>query len=174
MNTEENRPAPEATDCGSGTTGADSPRSDTGADVGRDARDQAGSERSGGAHGEGTAGGAGADSRSGRTYADPRFIAELARRLASRLPDGVQAVRSDLQKNFEAMLSSALGRLDLVTREEFDVQRRVLQRTREKLERLETALDALEARAGNDTGTDARDTAADAPGVRIEPGQDEA
>lgn len=54
----------------------------------------------------------------------------------------------DLEKNLKALLASVFARLDLVTREEFDVQREVLARTREKLEALERRVAALEARAG--------------------------
>jgi hypothetical protein len=54
----------------------------------------------------------------------------------------------DAEKNLKAMLSSALGKLDLVTREEFDVQARVLLRTREKLEALEARVVELEHRVG--------------------------
>ena len=52
---------------------------------------------------------------------------------------------ADLEKNMRAMLNGVFARLDLVTREEFDVQRQVLARTREKLERLEIQLSELEA-----------------------------
>lgn len=51
----------------------------------------------------------------------------------------------DVEKNLKALMSSAFSRLDLVTREEFDVQREVLLRTREKLVELETRVAALEA-----------------------------
>lgn len=122
---------------------------------------------------EGNPSGTGGENRSGRAYADPRFIADLARRLASRLPDSVQAVRSDLQKNFEAMLASTLGRLDLVTREEFDVQRRVLERTREKLEQLESALAALEARESGGREDAPASGPEDPSTTSLEPGQDE-
>ncbi len=54
----------------------------------------------------------------------------------------------DAEKNLKAMLASALGKLDLVTREEFDIQARVLLRTREKLDALEARVAELEARAG--------------------------
>jgi BMFP domain-containing protein YqiC len=54
----------------------------------------------------------------------------------------------DLEKNLKALLASVFARLDLVTREEFDVQREVLTRTREKLEALERRVAALEARVG--------------------------
>jgi ubiquinone biosynthesis accessory factor UbiK len=56
-----------------------------------------------------------------------------------------QSPAADLEKNLRAMLNGVFARLDLVTREEFDVQRQVLARTREKLERLETQLNELEA-----------------------------
>ncbi len=55
---------------------------------------------------------------------------------------------ADVQKNVKAMLTSALAKLDLVTREEFDIQANVLLRTREKLEALEARVAELEARAG--------------------------
>lgn len=54
----------------------------------------------------------------------------------------------DAEKNVKAMVAGALGRLDLVTREEFDIQAGVLLRTREKLEALEARVAELEARAG--------------------------
>jgi BMFP domain-containing protein YqiC len=54
----------------------------------------------------------------------------------------------DLEKNVKAFVSSGLGRLDVVTREEFDVQAKVLARTREKLEALEKRVAELEARLG--------------------------
>ena len=68
----------------------------------------------------------------------------LARRLAESVPAGLKSVREDLESNFRAVLRSGLGKLDLVTREEFDVQQAVLARTREKLEALESKLDEIE------------------------------
>ena len=53
-------------------------------------------------------------------------------------------MREDLEKNFRAVLRSSLSKLDLVTREEFEVQEAVLARTREKLEALEAKLEKLE------------------------------
>jgi len=58
----------------------------------------------------------------------------------------------DVEKNLKAMLASAASRLDLVTREEFEVQTQVLLRTREKLTELEARLTALEARGTSGTG----------------------
>ncbi len=72
-------------------------------------------------------------------------IDELARRLSNLVPPGLREGREDIQENFKAVLQSGLAKLDLVTREEFDVQRAVLARTREQLETLRQALDALEA-----------------------------
>jgi len=57
-------------------------------------------------------------------------------------------VREDLEQNFRSVLQSSLSRLDLVTREEFDVQQAVLARTREKLEALELRLESLEEKKG--------------------------
>lgn len=72
---------------------------------------------------------------------DQKFFDELG----SRLREVVAASPArDLEKNMRALLSSTFARLDLVTREEFDVQREVLARTREKLDKLEAKLAALE------------------------------
>ena len=76
---------------------------------------------------------------------------ELARRLSSLVPPGLREGREELQQNFKSVLQAGLGKLDLVTREEFEVQRAVLARTREKLELLERQLDALAGHAGTDT-----------------------
>ncbi len=73
-------------------------------------------------------------------------IDELARRLADSVPQGLRSVKDDLEKNFRSVLTSGLGKLDLVTREEFEVQEAVLARTREKLEALEERLQSIEAR----------------------------
>lgn len=86
---------------------------------------------------------------------DPKIIDDLARRIAASVPEGVRALQSDLEQNFRAALQAGLGRLDLVTREEFDVQRGVLRRTRQKLEALEARLQAMEdADRERETGED--------------------
>ena len=72
-------------------------------------------------------------------------IDNLARRLAESVPEGLRAMREDLESNFRGVLRSGLAKLDLVTREEFEVQEAVLARTREKLEALEARLKSLEA-----------------------------
>jgi len=88
------------------------------------------------------------------------FVRDLAERLARSVPQSMQAAGDDLQRNFESVLQSALSRLDLVTREEFDVQRRLLERSREKLDALEGDLARLQAQAGDASAAeppDARD-----------------
>lgn len=74
-------------------------------------------------------------------------IDELARRLAELVPPGARGARDELSANFRDALRAGLRRLDLVTREEFDVQRGVLLRTREKIEALETQVADLETRS---------------------------
>lgn len=70
----------------------------------------------------------------------------------------------DIEKNIKAMMGATFARMDLVTREEFDVQQEVLTRTREQLTQLEARLQALEAAAGPATGA----SAADAPAADTE------
>jgi hypothetical protein len=84
----------------------------------------------------------------GVSEVDPFRIDELARRLFERVPPAVRSVQEDLEKNFRAILRERLSKLDLVSRDEFDAQARVLQRTRERLEALEARLAALEGGAG--------------------------
>ena len=72
---------------------------------------------------------------------------ELARRLADSVPGNIKSMREDMERNFKSMLQSTLARMDLVTREEFDVQLAVLARTREKLEALDARLASLEENA---------------------------
>ena len=77
---------------------------------------------------------------------------DLARRLSNLVPPGLRESREELQENFKAVLQSGLARLDLVTREEFDVQRAVLLRTREKLEQLQGQVLDLETRLATGEG----------------------
>lgn len=79
---------------------------------------------------------------------DLAHIDDLARRLSGLVPPALREGREELQQNFKSVLQSGLGKLDLVTREEFEVQRAVLLRTREKLEALERTVAQLEAQAG--------------------------
>jgi BMFP domain-containing protein YqiC len=71
-------------------------------------------------------------------------IENLAKKLGETLPEGLRSVRDDLESNFRSVLQTGLGKLDLVTREEFEVQQAVLARTREKLEALEAKLEDME------------------------------
>jgi len=75
---------------------------------------------------------------------DPKSLEELARKLADAVPPGLAALRDDLERNFRVVLQSGLARLDLVTRQEFDIQAAVLRRSRERLEELERRIAALE------------------------------
>jgi BMFP domain-containing protein YqiC len=71
-------------------------------------------------------------------------VENIASKLAESVPESLRAVRDDLEQNFRAVLRASLARLDLVTRDEFEVQEAVLARTREKLEALEARLRELE------------------------------
>jgi hypothetical protein len=75
-------------------------------------------------------------------------IESLARKLADSLPGGLRSMREDLEQNFRSVLRGGLEKLDLVTREEFEVQEAVLARTREKLEKLEQQVAELEESSG--------------------------
>ena len=69
---------------------------------------------------------------------------DLAQKLSASLPEGVGSLKRDIEQNFKAILQSALSKMDLVSRREFDIQAGVLRRTREKLEALEKRLQELE------------------------------
>ncbi len=71
-------------------------------------------------------------------------VEDIARKLTEALPEGLRSIREDLEANFRGVLRASLAKLDLVTREEFEVQEAVLQKTRAKLEALEARLKELE------------------------------
>jgi len=71
-------------------------------------------------------------------------IDDLARRLAEAVPQNLKTMGEDLERNFKSLLQTGLEKMDLVTREEFDVQVAVLARTREKIEALEARLAELQ------------------------------
>lgn len=75
---------------------------------------------------------------------DKNILNELAGKLADSVPGELKELRADLQSNFHSLLQSGLDKLDLVTREEFDVQRKVLERTRGKLDRMAQELEELQ------------------------------
>lgn len=76
---------------------------------------------------------------------DPKKLEQVARQIQNVLPQGIKDFGDDIDKKIRTVLQSQLNKLDLVNREEFDVQTQVLLRTREKLNRLEQRLNELEA-----------------------------
>ena len=76
-------------------------------------------------------------------------IDELARRLLERVPPALRSMQADLESNFRAVLRERLSKLDLVSRDEFDAQTRVLERTRALLEALDARVAALEGSRGD-------------------------
>jgi len=79
---------------------------------------------------------------------DPKILDDLAKKLADAVPSGLRDLKAEAERNFRGVLQAALGKLDLVTREEFDVQQTVLARTRERLEELAARLKELETALG--------------------------
>lgn len=76
---------------------------------------------------------------------DARVFDEIAESLGKLLPPGVADMKADFESNAKSAVQSALGNLDVVTREEFDVQAEVLKRTRAKLDALEARVAQLES-----------------------------
>ncbi len=76
---------------------------------------------------------------------DPKLLDDLGKRLTDALPESARLLQQDVEKNLRALVASTFDRLDLVTREEFEVQKGVLERTRRKLEELERRVAELEA-----------------------------
>lgn len=79
---------------------------------------------------------------------NPKKLEEIAKQITESLPPGVKTMAEGMESKVKQVVQSKLAQMDFVSREEFDVQTRVLQRTREKLEALEARMDALE---GNDS-----------------------
>ncbi len=75
---------------------------------------------------------------------DAKSLDDIANRLANVIPPSFNHLKDDMEKNFHAILQSALSRLDLVSREEFEVQKAVLTKTRQKLETLEQRVTEIE------------------------------
>jgi BMFP domain-containing protein YqiC len=88
---------------------------------------------------------------------DPKQLDELADRLSRLVPQGIKDMQGDMEKNIRAVLQSAFSKMDLVTREEFDVQAAVLQRTRTKLEALENQVAQLENQLNSSQATSTKD-----------------
>ena len=70
-------------------------------------------------------------------------IEQLSKRISDLIPGNVKHIQEDIESNIRSLLQSSLSKMNLVSREEFDVQSAVLQRTREKLEQLEKEVEAL-------------------------------
>ena len=77
---------------------------------------------------------------------DTQPLDDLARRLADSVPAGLTGVRQEFERNMRTVVQTTLAKMELVTREEFDVQKAVLARTRSKLETLEQQVVVLEER----------------------------
>jgi ubiquinone biosynthesis accessory factor UbiK len=84
---------------------------------------------------------------------EPLSVNEIAKRLLETLPAAVRGAQADLENNFRVVLRHTLGTLDLVTREAFDVQTKVLERTRARLTVLEARLAELEQAAIRSSGS---------------------
>ncbi|WP_413726543.1 ubiquinone biosynthesis accessory factor UbiK [Sodalis sp. RH16] len=80
---------------------------------------------------------------------DTKKIEQLARQIHESLPKGIRELGDDVEKKIRQVLQSQFSRMDLVSRQEFDVQTQVLLRTREKLSQLELRINALETMPGN-------------------------
>jgi hypothetical protein len=76
---------------------------------------------------------------------DPKSISDMAKRLMDALPDTWRQGGEEVERQFKTIIQHSLVKMDVVTREEFDVQAKVLLRTREKLEQLERKMAELEA-----------------------------
>lgn len=74
---------------------------------------------------------------------EPKQFEDLTKKLFAALPSNLQSFEKEIQHKFKTILQVAFSRLDLVTREEFDIQTKVLARTREKLELLQTQVHEL-------------------------------
>lgn len=78
---------------------------------------------------------------------DARLFDEMADKMASFLPPGVSELRDDFERNAKAVMQSTLSKMDLVSREDFDVQSALLQKSLKRLKELEERVAELEATA---------------------------
>ncbi len=83
----------------------------------------------------------------------PETVDDISRKLAELIPQDIKDMRREFHQNAKAVLTAGLRKMDLVTREEFDVQQAVLAKTRQKLKVLEAEIRALESRLANDQDT---------------------
>ncbi|MDA7747205.1 accessory factor UbiK family protein [Psychromonas sp.] len=80
---------------------------------------------------------------------NPQKLEEIAKQVSDAMPEGVKSFGNDVDRKIKQVLQTQLGKLDMVSREEFDVQTHVLLRTREKLNEMEAKLSQLEAQLNN-------------------------
>ncbi len=78
---------------------------------------------------------------------DPKIFDDLAAKIGKLIPESVKDMQQDVEKNVKAALQNAFAKMDLVTRDEFDVQTKVLARSRQKLDDLEKKVAELEKAA---------------------------
>lgn len=88
---------------------------------------------------------------------DPKKIEQIARQVHESMPKGIRDFGEEAEKKIRQILQAQLAKLDVVNREEFDVQTQVLLRTREKLMQLEARLTELEARQTGEIPAEPRD-----------------
>ncbi|MGJ3495045.1 Membrane fusogenic activity protein [Piscirickettsia salmonis] len=81
---------------------------------------------------------------------DPKLFDDMAKKIAEAMPSGLKSVQEDLERNMKTVLQSSFQKMDLVTREEFDIQSAVLAKTRLMVEALERRVDELEAQLQTD------------------------
>lgn len=72
---------------------------------------------------------------------DPNSINDMVKKVIDALPDGVKTMPDEIKKNVQAAVTAGLDKLDVVTREEFEAQKKVLEKTRKKLEKLEALVE---------------------------------
>lgn len=77
----------------------------------------------------------------------PAFLDDLMEKISNVLPHDLQSLKEDTQKNVRAVLQSVFEKMDLVTREEFDVQKKVLERAQQQIQQLALEIQALEKTA---------------------------
>ncbi|QGP56489.1 Membrane fusogenic activity protein [Piscirickettsia salmonis] len=81
---------------------------------------------------------------------DPKLFDDMAKKIAEAMPSGLKSVQEDLERNMKTVLQSSFQKMDLVTREEFDIQSAVLAKIRLMVEALERRVDELEAQLQTD------------------------
>lgn len=100
---------------------------------------------------------------------DPKKIEQIARQIHESMPKGIREFGEDVEKKIRQTLQAQLSRLDLVSREEFDIQTQVLLRTREKLTALEQRLAELENRGAPVVTPEPTPAPVPAPVIEIPP-----